>query len=260
MEKSRHKLVPPHHLRHVMKNALSALAAMVFAGSTAFATDQHAYKPDEYLVIGGGLSPDKRLSISAHGGPDEGDTGSFHLYLMDTKKHRKLAVLEEVTAWLDTGISAYTASWAPDSRHVAVYFRWDRNAWDLILYRVEDGKVIPVKGPELLDAALPDFAAKKFTSSDSDFDPAPVERTGSRTTHLDLKWLSPTRFELRERTLHRHVAPDPTPAFGAYAKCGKINPESPDYAADFSAEAVCEFTKGDRYRVVTIKPGTFPEE
>ncbi len=243
-----------------MKAAFSALAVMAFLGSTVLATDQHAYKPDEFLVIGGGLSPDKQFSISAHGGPDEGDTSSFHLYLMDAKKHRKLAVLEEVTAWLDTGISAYLAGWAPDSRHVAVYFRWDRNAWDLVLYRVEDGKLFRVKGPELLDAALPDIAAKKIMSSDSDFGPAQVERKGSSTTRLNLKWLSATRFELREHTGYRHISPDPSAAFGAYGKCGKISLESTSYAAEFSAEAICELTKGDHYRVVTIKPGSFREE
>jgi len=251
-----------HRTKPVRRNAF--WHALVFGwlcvftiAPAALATSLYSYKPDEYVVVLSGLSPDGRFSIAAHGSASETDTDKFHIYLMDAREQKKIGVLEEVSVWLDTGSDAYPASWSPDSRHVAVHYRWERNAWEFVLYRIEKGRTFPITGPELLDAAAPGFGSKGFQSI-SGSDKRPVERRDSHGTSLRIKWLSATRFELNERTFYKYVTPDPSAALGKFAKCEKMG-EDNEYLVQFSAVAVCELAGKNKYRIVSLKPGAFKD-
>jgi len=100
--------------------AISAALVLTCVGLPvrAGATSVYDYKPKEYVIVDGGLAPNKRFAIAANG------YGSFHVYLMAEPAHKPIATLASIDndAILDTGPSAYHAVWSPDSRHVAVHF------------------------------------------------------------------------------------------------------------------------------------------
>src|SRR5580704_4347788 len=128
------KLGPP-----AMRLPLLAMsAAFVFScvGMPARATSVYDYKPKEYVIVDGGLAPNKRLAIAANG------YGAFHVYLMAEPAHKPIAALPSIDndAILDTGASAYHAVWSPDSRHVAVHFRSDRHVLTMLLYEIRGGR------------------------------------------------------------------------------------------------------------------------
>ncbi len=114
--------------------------------SQARATSNYGYKPDEFVVITGGRSPDGKYSIAAHG---DGDLGydNFHLYLMDAAAGRKIGALEEVKDPLDTGADAFTAKWSGDSRQVSITYRVDRRESVMVRYRIENGRATRISGP-----------------------------------------------------------------------------------------------------------------
>jgi len=114
--------------------------------SLANATSNYEYKPDEYVVITDGRSPDGKYSIAAHG---EGDLGydNFHLYLMDASSGKKLGALEEIKDPLDTGADAFTAKWSADSHQVSITYRVDRRESVTVRYRIENGRATRISGP-----------------------------------------------------------------------------------------------------------------
>ncbi|OAI43475.1 hypothetical protein AYO41_00270 [Verrucomicrobia bacterium SCGC AG-212-E04] len=118
----------------------------LFFSSHARATSNYGYKPDEYVVITNGRSPDGKYSIAAHG---EGELGydNFHLFLMDAKAGKKIGALEEIKDSLDTGADAFIAKWAPDSRQVSITYRVDRRESVMVRYRVENGRATRISGP-----------------------------------------------------------------------------------------------------------------
>ena len=113
---------------------------------TAFATSNYEYKPDEYVVITNGKSPNGEYSIAAHGQGEYGDE-NFHLYLMDAKTGKKIGPLEEVKDTLDTGADAFTAKWSADSSQVSISYRIDRHEMVTIRYLVEDRRAHRISGP-----------------------------------------------------------------------------------------------------------------
>src|ERR1700757_2785968 len=123
------------------RTILIVLATFLALGATpARATDEHTYGKDEYGIIRDGLSPDKKMSLAAHG-DGEGGNENFHVWLMSEPLHRRLVRLDDIGSDnnLDTGPNAYRAVWAPDSRHAAVNFRSDRHVLELNLYAIENG-------------------------------------------------------------------------------------------------------------------------
>ena len=136
-----------------MKNLRFVPALLVLVGlgwlcfsSHARATSNYEYKPDEFVVITNGRSPDGKYSIAAHG---EGDLGydNFHLFLMDAKAGRKIGTLAEIKDSLDTGANAFTAKWSTDSREVSITYRVDRRESATVRYRIENGRATRVSGP-----------------------------------------------------------------------------------------------------------------
>jgi hypothetical protein len=113
---------------------------------TASATSNHEYRPDEYLPIVRGVSPDGYYAIAAHG---EGYLGydHFQLYLVDAKTHKPLAGLKEPKEpFVDTGPNAYYAEWSSDSKQVSIIFRAERHLAVRLRYRVESGRAHLLQG------------------------------------------------------------------------------------------------------------------
>jgi hypothetical protein len=126
-----------------------SLAFVAHAGATA----TYDYKPGEFLVIDGGTSPDKKFSIVA----GENKAGDFGIYLKDAQTKKLIGQLEEVATGLDSAPDAYHAHWAPDSKHVGITSRTDRHWASNAIYRIENRRAYPVKTPELLCHAVPEF-------------------------------------------------------------------------------------------------------
>jgi len=124
---------------------LAALATIVFA-PRADATSNYEYKPDEYVVVNQGRSPDGRYSIATHGGGELGYE-HFHVYLMDAESGKKIGPLEEIKETLDTGADAFTAQWSADSRQVSISYRVDRRVVMTIRYRIENRRAYRISGP-----------------------------------------------------------------------------------------------------------------
>jgi hypothetical protein len=130
-----------------------ALAHLVFAACFAIiaapflqATSTYEYKPDEYVVIADGRSPNGQYAISAHGEGDLGDE-NFHLYLMNAPSGRVIGPLEEIKDTLDTGADAFRARWSPDSREVSITYRIDRHVAVMVRYRIDNGRAQLIHGP-----------------------------------------------------------------------------------------------------------------
>jgi len=225
--------------------AISVALVLSCIGRPAGATSVYDYKPKEYVIVDGGLAPNKRLSIAANG------YGSFHVYLMAEPAHKPIAALASIDndAILDTGASAYHAVWSPDSRHVAVHFRSDRHVLTMLLYEIRGGR------PHLTDTASLFGAATKLPDSSDDFE------VRSDVTYLT--WLSPTTFALKEQRTLEIKAPGLPERLGPYGKPdddtagGGGNNEPARHFIKFSAEATCQVAPGRGYRILDIKPGAF---
>ena len=126
-----------------------SLAFVAHAGATA----TYDYKPGQFLVIEGGASPYKKFSIVT----GENKVGEFGAYLRDAHTKKLIGQLEEVATGLDSAPDAYHAHWAPDSKHVGITSRADRHWADNAIYRIENRRAYPVKTPELLCHAVPEF-------------------------------------------------------------------------------------------------------
>jgi hypothetical protein len=110
---------------------------------SARATANYTYKPDEFVVIDGGRSPDGQYAIAAHG---DGELGydNFHLYLMDGKTGKKIGPLEEIKDVLDTATDAFGARWSADSSRVSIQYRVDRHVSATVRYRIAHRRAYPV--------------------------------------------------------------------------------------------------------------------
>jgi hypothetical protein len=117
---------------------------------SVFATSNQEYGPNEYAVIDGGLSPDRKHSIAAHGGGELGYS-SFYIYLMNAVTGKKIGPLEEIKDNLDTGADAFYAKWSPDSKEVAIRYRVDRHEALEVRYRIDNGRAYLIKGPSRSD-------------------------------------------------------------------------------------------------------------
>jgi len=228
--------------------ALAGFAAVTgLPADQAHGTSNRAYKPNEYLVIRDGLAPSKKFSVRAHGNGELGDE-DFHLYLMAEPGAKKIGPLEEVDDTLDTAPDSYNAKWSADSRHVGLFYRSERHVVSMRLYRVENRRAYIVNAPTLLT----NVAGRDLESS---------EHVDIRSKVSEIAWRSPTRFVLKEWWLLKGSVSDLQQMLGKYAK--------PDDTADnkpgepgiikFAAEALCELTADDTWRVIELKPGRYQE-
>ena len=202
----------------------------------AVATDNYAYKDNEYVVISGGRSPDARWSISAHGGGDAGYE-HFDLYLMREPSHEKLAALR-MGDCLDTGPLSIIATWAPDSKHVAVLNRSDRHVLDLRLFAVTDGKLSSTKVPLLLDVV-----GKQHLKHGVHYD------FFSRLYRVT--WQQADRFVLQESDTLDAAEPIFSAGLEPYLTLDRLGSER--VFTEFSAEATCAITAKGELRLSAVK-------
>jgi hypothetical protein len=132
--------------------ARAALCLVVFftALGSAFATSNREYGPNEYVVINGGLSPNRKYSIAAHG---RGELGyeNFHIYLMNAATGKKIGPLLEIKDTLDTGANAFHAKWSRNSTQVAIRYRVDRREAHEVRYRIAKSRAYRLSGPSKAD-------------------------------------------------------------------------------------------------------------
>ena len=150
----RHSPVPSARGRHprIMKSyrPTLAFACLTFGfcslASSVQATSNYTYKPDEYVVVNNGRSPNGQYSIATHGAGELG-YDHFHVYLMDARTGKKIGPLEEIKDTLDTGAEAFDAKWSVDSREVSITYRVDRHVAMKIRYRIEGRRASRISGP-----------------------------------------------------------------------------------------------------------------
>jgi hypothetical protein len=227
------------------------------------ATASYDYKAGELLVIDGGTSPDKKFSIVS----GENEAGKFGVYLRDARTKKLIGQLEEVAIDLDSAPDAFHAHWAPDSKHVGVSSRADRHWADNAIYRIENRRAYPVKTPELLCHAVPEFCQltkelggalteDQIYAEDTVGKPWKVRQNSSYSAIM--KWISPTRFLVSEQSQWQVKERDPSNTLGQYGEAEKSEDESDEsvalYHVWFDAEGECELLPNDKSQVLNTQP------
>ena len=133
-----------------MRSGILVIALSALGISFVLGTSNREYGPNEYVVIDGGLSPDRKYSLAAHGNGELG-YGNFHIYLMNAVTGKKIGPLEEIKDNLDTGADAFYAKWSPNSTEVAIRYRIDRREALEVRYRIANGRAFLIKGPAKSD-------------------------------------------------------------------------------------------------------------
>ena len=254
-----------HPMRQIRSRTIAAaaialsLAFVAHAGATA----TYDYKPGQFLVIEGGASPYKKFSIVT----GENKAGEFGAYLRDAHTKKLIGQLEEVATGLDCAPEAYHAHWAPDSKHVGITSRADRHWADNAIYRIENRRAYPVKTPELLCHAVPEFCQltkelggalteDQIYAEDTVGKPWKVHQNSSYSKIV--KWISPTRFVVSEESQWQVKERDPSATICQYGEAEKLEEESDESAAlyhvSFDAEGECELLPGDKSRVLSTQP------
>ena len=141
---------------------------------------------------------------------------------------------------MDTAPEAFHAEWAPDSRHVAIWYRIDRHLQDLLIYRIENRRAFQVTGPDLLQLAAPSVF---------------VEKLDIPSAFYSLRWQAAGKFLLIEQG-NIHLPEGENATLQALGKYGKADPDTSSYI-NYSIEAACELASDDRYRVLSLNPGQF---
>ncbi|HEY0908737.1 MAG TPA: hypothetical protein VGD75_00720 [Bradyrhizobium sp.] len=218
-------------------------APIALAAAPVRATSEHDYASGEYAIIRDGLSPDKLMSLAAHG-DGEGGHEKFHVWLMAEPAHRRIMPLDDINSHnnLDTAADAYHGQWSADSRHVAVGFRFDRHQVQLNVYTIENHRAYLVAGPSLFK----EVTSRNIGTNDD-----------VRRSIPEIEWTGSQRFVLRENHLFKTADSGFVSMLGRF---GKVT-DKPDgqMMVEFAAEADCVLLPGHRYRVVDLRVGKFVE-
>jgi len=247
-------------MRQIPSRMRAAIALGLAFVAHAGATAMYDYKPGEFLVIDGGTSPDKKFSIVS----GENKAGDFGVYLRDAQTKKLIGQLEEVATGLDSAPDAYHAHWAPDSKHVGVSSRADRHLTHNIIYRIENRRAYVVETPQLMCHAVPEFCALQkelggalALDSDDYYDKPWKVRQNESFSEIT-KWISATRFVVREESQWQVKERDPSATLGQYGEAEKLKDESDEpatlYHVWFDAEGECELLPNDKSRVLNTQP------
>jgi hypothetical protein len=250
-------------MRQIRSRTRTAAALSLAFAAYAGATATYDYKPGELLVIDGGISPGKKFSIVT----GENKAGEFGVYLQDAHTKKLIGKLEEVATGLDSAPDAYHAHWAPDSKHVGITSRADRHWADNAIYRIENRRAYPVKTPELLCHAVPEFCqltkelGGALTSDEIYADhgtPKPWQVRQNSSYSAIVKWVSPTRFIIKEEVQFQVKNRDPAATLGEYGEVEKLDPDTYGgldvYDVWFDAEGECELLPNDKSQVLNTQP------
>ncbi|MGX1318667.1 hypothetical protein AB7M17_002120 [Bradyrhizobium sp. USDA 377] len=227
----------------LLRAIVAALFVMLAALPEAHATAEHTYAKGEYGIITGGWAPNKRLAIAVHGEGD-GAHDRFHAYLMAEPKHRRLAVLDNISHEnnLDTASDAYYAEWSPDSRYVAVSFRTERHIMTLNIYAIEGHRARLIETPDLFRKAAGRTVVVK---TDGDM----------RTYFPTVKWRGPRRYDFND---YRLFVEDDKALADRLGELGSLTKmEDGRYTIEFAAHATVTLGRGDRNRVGKLRLGVF---
>jgi hypothetical protein len=235
-------------MRQLSASMLALGGLMLGVTVPAQATSNYDYKPDEYVIVGGGSAPDQHLSLSAHGSEDLGY--GFHVYLMAEPAHKIIVALPGIDdhSILDTAADAYHAAWAPDSRHVALHFRTDRHVETMLLYGLGERR------PHLVDVPMLFQIATKLPDASDAFE--------IRTDLTELTWQDATTFTVTERRVVEVKAPGLAQKLGAYGQPfddGNGAEAANQPARHFMSFAAVATGKlgPNGVRIAAIKPGQF---
>ena len=121
------------------------LWVLLFPRGFALATSNYEYGADEYVTVAGGISPDGKFAITAHG---TGYLGydNFHLYLTDAISGTTIGSLEEIVDTRDTNADAFSAKWSANSHEVTIVYRVGRPL-KAVTYRVGQHRARCIKRP-----------------------------------------------------------------------------------------------------------------
>ena len=210
--------------------------AILTSQTRTFATADWRYQVGQFVPIENGLSPNQAYTVAAH----EDDRGSFGIFLVNARTKKNLGALQEVAEFFDTAPAAFHAEWAPDSRHLALWYRVHRHLNSLAIYRIENDRAYSISGPSLLLRVSPELAS--------------VEPTIDVAFH-SLKWQSGSRFLLHEEGIIRHVTTRILRAIGNFGQLDTVSAQPGGVpSANYAIDAICELAVDDRYRILTISP------
>ena len=210
--------------------------AILISRTETFATADWRYKVGQYVPIENGLSPNQAYTVAAH----EDDRGSFGIFLVNAHTKKNLGALQKVTEFFDTAPAAFHAEWAPDSRHLALWYRVHRHLNRLAIYRIENDRAYSITGPSLLLRVSPELA-----SAEPKIDVA----------FHSLKWQTGTRFLLHEEGIIRHVTTRILRAIGNFGQLDTVSAQPGGVpSTSYAIDALCELATDDRYRILTITP------
>jgi len=224
-------------------------AFLALAAAPARATTEYDYAKGEYAIISRGLAPNGQMSLASHGDGD-GGRDNFQVWLMTEPAHRKIVRLPGIgpEGILDSGPTAYFASWSADSHHVAVTYRSNRHVVEFNLYEVQDYKVQGRRIHLMSGRSLfRDVTGREVGS-----------REDMRRSLPEVEWKGTRRFLLKESRLFLTSDPGFARMLGRY---GRITDKRDDgsFFVEFSAEADCVVLPGHRYRIVDLRVGEFRE-
>src|SRR6266436_6403489 len=214
---------------------------------------------ENFLVIDGGTSPDKKFSIVT----GENKAGEFGVYLRDAQTKKLIGQLEEVATGLDSAPDAYHAHWSSDSKHVGVSSRADRHLTRNVIYRIENRRAYAVETPQLLCYAVPEFCRLQQELGDAvtldrqDYYDVPWKMRQNENYSEIVKWISPTRFVVSEESQWQLKERDPSATLGQYGEAEKEDDgDEPAalYHVWFDAEGECELLPADKTRVLSTQP------
>src|SRR5258708_34096263 len=120
--------------------------AILISQIETFATADWRYQVGQFVPIENGLSPNQAYTVAAH----EDDRGSFGIFLVNARTKKNLGALQEVAEFFDTAPAAFHAEWAPDSRHLALWYRVHRHLNRLAIYLIGRDHASPISGKSLL--------------------------------------------------------------------------------------------------------------
>jgi len=232
--------------------AFLAIAVLAFGMIEICATSTHDYKPGESLVVKNGKSPDQKFSIVS----GRNESGAFGVYLMDAQTKKLIGKLEEVATGLDNAPEAYRAHWSPDSKHVGISSRSDRDQMENVIYRIENRRAYLVETPELMCHAVPDFCRlEKELNAGISVDDQAARKVRQNGFYSEIiKWMSPTRFVVREQSHWRVKERDPSAALVEYGEVEKPDQGTDFYFVSFDAEGEYELLPSDKSRVISTHP------
>jgi hypothetical protein len=111
-----------------------------------------ALHAEEWVVVDGGLSPDKRLGVAVYPQKNEFiDEADGTVLLVNAKKRKIIGPLEEVDStggtWGKT-LENVRCEWSSDSRLLAINFRIGRLMYSCQIYRIDGSRAIPFSMPD----------------------------------------------------------------------------------------------------------------